>query len=163
MKYKKDQYIWGILRLGLGLIFLWAFFDKVFGLGFVTEVKNSWVNGGSPTAGFLEFATYGPFSTFYQSLAGNVFVDWLFMLGLLLIGIALTFGIGIKIAGWSGALLMFFMWTSALPPEHHPFLDDHIIYAIILIGLTFIKSGHFLGFGRSWSKIKLVRNNRFLE
>lgn len=49
------RYILAGTRLALGWIFLWAFIDKMFGLGMATESKNAWINGGSPTKGFLTF------------------------------------------------------------------------------------------------------------
>jgi len=104
----KERYIWAVLRIGMGWIFLWGFLDKLFGLGFATASEKAWLAGGSPTSGYLNFATSGPFAPLFQSLAGNPVVDWLFMLGLLLLGLALILGIGVKIAGYSGALLMFF-------------------------------------------------------
>ena len=162
MRLKKEQYAWALLRLSLGLIFFWAFIDKLFGLGFATAPDKSWLSGISPTAGFLKVGTHGPFSSFYQSLAGSVFVDMLFMLGLLLIGLSLLLGIGVKVAGYSGALLLFLMWTALLPPEHHPFLDEHIIYGIALVGLTFVKSGHWLGFGKWWGNTTVVKKYPFL-
>src|SRR3989344_8534176 len=102
---------WVALRITLGLILLWAFLDKLWGLGFATAADKSWLLGTSPTAGFLQFAAKGPFAPLYQAMAGSLVVDLLFMLGLLLIGLSLIFGIGIRIAGYSGALLMFLMWT----------------------------------------------------
>lgn len=163
MKLTKVQYVWVLLRLGLGFIFLWAFFDKVFGLGFSTAPDKSWLLGNSPTYGFLAFATKGPFASFYQSLAGNVVVDWLFMLGLLGIGTALILGITTRLAGYAGVLLMLLMWSAVLPPEHNPLLDDHIIYALVLIGLTMVKSGQWFGLGNWWAKIKLVKKYPILE
>ncbi|MBC8500399.1 MAG: hypothetical protein ISS25_03750 [Nanoarchaeota archaeon] len=163
MKYAKKQYVLAFVRIGLGWIFLWAFLDKVFGLGFATEAESAWLAGGSPTAGFLQFGTAGPFASVFQGLAGSAFVEWLFMIGLLLIGLALIFGMGVKIAGYTGALLMLLMWLAVLPPEHNPILDDHIIYGLILIGLTFVKSGHWLGLGKWWSGTELVKKHSFLE
>lgn len=163
MSLKKNQIIWGFLRLGMGLIFLWAFFDKVFGLGFVTAKESAWLAGGSPTLGFLQFGTTGPFAAFYQNIAGNLIVDWIFMIGLLLIGLALILGVGVRIAGYAGALMMLLMWTAVLPPEHHPFLDEHIMYGIVLIGLTFVKSGHWIGFGKWWSRFNITKKYPMLE
>lgn len=160
-KIKRD-YLWALLRLGMGWIFLWAFLDKVFGLGFATVADKSWLLGNSPTYGFLTFATKGPFASFYQSLAGSGIIDWLFMLGLLFIGLALILGIGIKIAGYSGALMLFLMWTAVLPPEHNPFLDEHIIYALLLILLTKVSSSK-LGLGKWWSNTKLVKRFHSLK
>jgi thiosulfate dehydrogenase (quinone) large subunit len=160
---KKEQYVWAFLRIGLGWIFLWAFLDKFFGLGFATVRDKSWLLGNSPTAGFLQFSTKGPLSILYKAIAGNVLVDWLFMLGLLLLGLSLILGIGIRIAGYSGALLMILMWLAVLPPSHNPFIDEHIIYALILIGLTLVNSGRWLGCGEWWSKLSLVKKYKFLE
>ena len=163
-KNKNQQKIWALLRISLGWIFLWAFVDKLFGLGFATASDKSWLAGSSPTAGFLQFGTKGPFASLYQLLMGSTVVDWLFMIGLLLIGLALFTGIGVKIAGYAGASLMILMYTAGfIPPEHNPFLDEHIIYAIILVGLTFTEAGKVFGFGRWWSKTKLVKKHPYLE
>ena len=158
--------VWGLTRLSIGLVFLWAFFDKLFALGFTTGRAEdrtidffgeaAWISGGSPTAGFLNFGTQGPFAEFFQSFAGAGWADWLFMIGLLGIGIGLTFGIGVNLSAWSGALLLMLMWAAALPPEHHPFLDDHVIYSLVLIGLSMVDSGDHLGAGRWWKKTDLV-------
>jgi thiosulfate dehydrogenase (quinone) large subunit len=163
MTLKKIEKIWGLLRIGLGLVFLWAFFDKVFGLGFATAADKSWLLGNSPTAGFLSFATRGPLAGIYQSMVGSAFVDWLFMLGLLLIGVALVLGVGVKLAGYAGALLMLMMWSAALPPKNHPFLDEHIIYGLVLIGLAQVKSGHWWGLGNWWRTTTLVKTYKWLQ
>ena len=126
----RGRYVFALLRIALGLIFLWAFFDKLFGLNFATPSERAWIAGGSPTSGFLANAVHGPLKVFYNSLAGNPVVDWLFMLGLLFIGLSLVLGILTNIACYSGALLMLSMWSSLLPPDNHPFLDEHIIYLL---------------------------------
>ena len=83
----------GVTRLALGWVFLWAFLDKTFGLGYATEGKDAWLDGGSPTFGFLKFGAAGPFKDTYNSIAGDAWADWLFMLGLLGIGLGLLFGV----------------------------------------------------------------------
>src|SRR5437773_1702863 len=72
------RYVFAGVRLALGWIFLWAFLDKVFGLGHETPAKASWLNGGSPTTGFLKFGAQGPFTDFYHSIAGAGWTNWLF-------------------------------------------------------------------------------------
>ncbi|OGH58651.1 MAG: hypothetical protein A2725_03050 [Candidatus Magasanikbacteria bacterium RIFCSPHIGHO2_01_FULL_33_34] len=164
MENFKSQYVWGVLRLLLGWTFLWAFVDKLFGLGFNTVADKSWLDGVSPTFGFLKFGTKGPFASLYQSLAGNPVVDWLFMMGLLLIGLSLILGIGVKVASYSGILLMAMMYTAAsIWPEHNPFLDDHIINAVILLGLALSDSGQYLGLGGWWGQTRLVQKYKFLR
>jgi len=149
----------GILRLCMGWIFLWPFLDKMFGLGFATEPGKGWIDGSSPIYGFLTYGTQGPFAEFFQSLAGNMFVEWVFMIGLLGIGVALMLGIGMRIATWSGVVMLLLMYVAALWPEHNPFIDDHIIYPLVLILLLMLNAGNYLGFGKRWSRSKLV--NKF--
>jgi thiosulfate dehydrogenase [quinone] large subunit len=150
--HKNVQRLLAATRIGLGWIFFWAFIDKLFGLGFATPPENAWLAGGSPTAGFLQFATVGPLAGFYQSIAGHPLVDALFMFGLFGLGIALLLGIGMKIAGVTGPLLMLLMWSAHLPPENNPILDDHIIYGLIMITLSAAEAGETWGLGHWWSK-----------
>jgi thiosulfate dehydrogenase [quinone] large subunit len=159
----RPSVFFGLSRLGLGLIFLWAFFDKLFGLGRATTAGQAWLNGGSPTSGFLLHATTGPLANFYHGLAGNSVVDWLFMLGLLGIGLALTLGVKVKLASYAGVVLMVLLWSSVLPPANHPFLDEHIIYALVLLGIAQTNAGDVIGFGRWWSKTRLVEKYPILR
>lgn len=156
------------LRIGFGLTFLWAFLDKTFALGFGTGYDQqgnldrfgsaAWVNGGSPTEGFLLYGADGPFTDFYHSIAGDAWADWLFMTGLLGIGLALTLGIGMRIAAAAGALLYLLMWSVVLPPENNPVLDDHVLSAITLVVLALTAAGDTWGLGRSWKETTLVRD-----
>ena len=162
--YGAVGYIWGLLRLGMGWTFLWAFFDKLLGLGYATTSEGAWINGGSPTFGFLNFASKGPLAESYQSIAGNAVIDWLFMLGLIAIGLPLMLGVGVKLAGYTGVAMLALMYTAGfILPENNPFLDEHIIYAVIVIGLIVVPSGHWLGLGNFWTGTRLVRKYRFLE
>lgn len=128
---------WLKLRWVMGLIFLWAFVDKLFGLGFATPSERSWLNGGSPTAGFLTNATRGPFEEFFQSLAGVAIVDWLFMLGLLGVGLTLILNRYVTWGALAGIIMMILMWLAVFPPENNPLLDEHIVYALVLAVLAF--------------------------
>jgi len=158
----KKEYILAVLRIMMGFVFFWAFIDKVFGLGFATASDKSWLNGVSPTTGFLQFGTEGIFSPIFQSLAGNSIVDWLFMSGLLLVGVALILGIGVKIAGYSGSLMMFLVYLSLFPPENNPLIDEHIVYIFVLLYFTTIPVGKTFGFGSWWTNMKLVKRMPFL-
>jgi len=123
----------------------------------------AWINGGSPTYGFLNFGTTGPFAEFFQSFAGSAWADWLFMIGLFGIGLALTFGFSVRLGAYFGALLLMLMYVAAMPPEHHPFLDDHVIYAIVLLGLAEVNAGDTFGVGRKWSKTLIVERYPILR
>src|SRR5215211_3236108 len=67
-----------VLRISTGFVFLWAFLDKTFGLGYATPATRAWINGGSPTKGFLSSVDVGPFQGMFHSLAGTTFADWAF-------------------------------------------------------------------------------------
>lgn len=156
-----------LLRIGFGLTFLWAFLDKLLALGFATgrgpegQVDRfgdaAWIHGGSPTEGFLTFGTDGPLAEFYQGIAGAVWADVLFMVGLLGIGVALTLGIGMRLAAASGALLYVLMWSAALPPANHPVLDEHLLGGLTLVVLAAYHAGDTWGLGRRWRRVLLVR------
>jgi thiosulfate dehydrogenase (quinone) large subunit len=155
-----------VLRIAFGLTFLWAFFDKLLALGFATgRAPNgtvdrfgdaAWIHGGSPTKGFLAFGADGPFTDFYHSIAGAAWADWLFMIALLGIGIALTFGVGMRIAGIGGAVLYLLMWSVVLPPANNPVIDEHILGAITLVALALANAGDTWGLGRWWTKTEAV-------
>lgn len=154
----------GVLRLGLGWIFLWAFLDKLFGFGFATPNGQAWVDGVSPTTGFLKFGTAGPLKDFYTTLANRPVVDWLYMVGLAAIGLTLIKGVGLKIAGWAGALMMALFWSAALPPEHNPFLDEHIIYIILLVAMARTPDTFSaFSWGSWWKRQPLVQRFSFLR
>ncbi|MGK5674562.1 hypothetical protein ACSNOB_17200 [Micromonospora sp. URMC 106] len=160
---RATRYVFAGIRIALGWTFLWAFLDKVFGLGHATEAKNAWINGGSPTKGFLTFGAAGPFKGFYQGIAGAAWADVLFMTGLAAIGVALLLGIGMRVAAVAGAVLYVMMWTVVLPPENNPFLDDHLLNAALLAGLALVDAGATLGLGATWAKLPLVQRFPWLR
>ena len=161
------------VRIAFGLTFLWAFFDKLFALGYATGVTETgavdrfgdaaWINDGNPTLGFLKFGADGPFKGFYNEIAGQTWTNLLFMIGLVAIGTALTLGIGMKIATISGAIMYVMMWTVALPPENNPVLDDHILGALTLIALGALHAGNTWGLGRMWSRTDIVKSAPILR
>jgi thiosulfate dehydrogenase [quinone] large subunit len=168
-------YVAAVTRLALGWVFLWAFLDKTFALGFATGVNpdtgaldrfgpDAWIHGGSPTEGFLAFGTEGNwFHDFYASFAGAAWADWLFMLGLLGIGLTLILGIGMRIGAASGVVLLMLMWSAELPLENNPILDEHVIYALVLIMLVLAGAGHIIGLGKRWDRIPLVARHGWLK
>lgn len=161
---KQSSIFFGLVRIGLGWIFLWAFIDKIFGLGFATAAGKAWIDGVSPTFGYLTFATRGPFTDLFQALAGNLIVDLLFMTGLLFVGLTLMLGIMVRLGSLAGALMLFLIFiSSSLLPEHNPLIDDHVIYILILLGFTTLPVGDWLGFGKHWKKLFFVRQNPILQ
>lgn len=146
------------LRIVVGWIFLWAFFDKLLGLGFNTPGERAWINGGSPTRGFLENAD-GAFAGMFQAMAGAApLFDWVFMAGLLGIGVATILGAGVKIAAVSGTLLVFMMYLAQFPlgremAPTNPITTAHWLEAAALITVAATLAGDTFGLGRWWSRI----------
>ena len=84
-------------------------------------------------------------------------VDALFMLGLLGIGLALTFGFGMRIATVAGVTMYVLMWTVVMPPENHPFLDEHVLGALTIAVLGLYHAGDTWGLGNRMAKLSLVQ------
>jgi thiosulfate dehydrogenase (quinone) large subunit len=156
------QMVWALVRLLLGFVFLWAFLDKVLGLGRETPLENSWRSGASPTRGYLSNVD-GPLGGFFNDLTGRPWVDWLFMIGLAGIGVALILGIGMTIAAIAGTIMLGLMYVASLPIASNPFVDDHLIYALVLIGLAASGAGLRYSLAPWWRHTDLVRALPFLR
>jgi thiosulfate dehydrogenase [quinone] large subunit len=162
-----------VVRMATGFVFLWAFLDKTFGLDYATPSARAWINGGSPTKGFLSSVAVGPFEGTFHTWAGTAWADWLFMLGLLGIGLALFLGVALRAAAVSGTLMMLFMWAAEWPLATHtsagapsmstnPIVDYHIVYALVLIAAALLYTGNIWGLGKLWAKLPFVQRNRWL-
>jgi len=143
-----------IFRIVVGWVFLWAFIDKVFGLGYSTAPERAWIRGGTPAQGFMN-NTEGPFAGFFQAISG-VWADWVFMLALLAIGVAVILGAGLKIAAVAGTLLLFLMYLAQFPIGQagagftNPITDSHWIEALALITFAVTRAGDTIGVGKIW-------------
>jgi thiosulfate dehydrogenase [quinone] large subunit len=161
--------VWGLLRIAMGWTFLWAFLDKAFGLGFATGRnpdtgaidffgKAAWIHGGSPTDGALTFALRGPFAGLYSGLIGQTWIEWVYMASMLLIGMALILGIGNRLAALGGIAWMgIFYSATAMWPDNNPFLDEHLVYILVLAGIAYVGAGRYLGLQRQWERLPLVK------
>lgn len=155
------------LRLATGFIFLWAFLDKTFGLGFSTLAANAWIHGGKPSQGFLNSpAVVGPLKPFFAAIASPA-TDVLFMLGMIAIGVAVMLGIGLRISAVTGTVILIFMYLAEWPfginaGSTNPLVDYHIIYALALIVVAALPAGDTFGLGRAWKKLPLVQDHRWL-
>lgn len=172
---KRAQVMWELIRIAVGWTFLWAFVDKLFGLGAATCEKgvndagesvggvmcdDAFLSGGSVTFGILEFATAGSktgdlFSWMASSgpYSQNV-VDWLFMFGIGAIGISLTFGFLVRLGAVACFVMYIFMYLAiAVWPANNLFWDDHLLGALLAVGLIFGNAGATLGLGPWWRKV----------
>lgn len=143
-------------RIVVGWLFLWAFLDKLFGLGFSTPAERAWIEGGTPAQGFMSNAT-GPFGGFFNAISGP-WADWLFMAGLLGIGVAMMVGAGLKLAAWTGTLLVFLMYLATFPlgqpaevTATNPIITSHWIEAALLLAAAYGLAGDTWGLGKWWA------------
>ncbi|QGN35627.1 hypothetical protein GJV80_15185 [Microlunatus sp. Gsoil 973] len=162
--------ILAVLRFATGFIFLWAFLDKTFGLGFSTTSERAWFNGGSPTKGFLGSVDVGPFAGVAHTIAGTWWADWLFMLALLGVGVAVMAGIAMWPAAFAGSLLVLMMWAAEFPLDRvtgtgdpsgstNPIVDYHIIYGLALLTLAATSAGITWGLSRYWNRLPYIRDH----
>ncbi|MGN7862410.1 hypothetical protein ACTJI8_17640 [Microbacterium sp. 22303] len=160
--------VWPVLRIGIAFVFLWTFLDKTFGFGFATgrDPKTgavtpfgpeAWIHGGSPTTGFLQFGTQGPLAPVFASIAGSPIVDWLFMLGMGGVGIALLAGVATRIATVSGIALMLTLRIAVWESPNNPIVDEQIIYALVLVALSITPAARRLSLNARWQQLSLVR------
>lgn len=162
------------LRIALGFTFLWPFLDKLFGLGYSTPGAKAWIHGGSPTNGFLSHVEVGPFQSMFRSFAGAGWADWLFMLALLGVGVALIVGTVLRFAALAGTILMVMMWAAEWPfakftssgiatGSTNPFLDYHLIYALGIVVVAAVGTGSAWGLGKWWSELRFVAARSYLR
>ena len=168
-----------VTRIALGFIFLWAFLDKLIGLGFSTcrtvaddgtftiasMCDKAWINGGHVTEGYLVYGgnPNSPFHDFFVNLGADRWTDWPFMIGLAGVGIALMLGIGTKIGAWAGSAMLLFMYMTQMFPSTNPILDSHILYTLAIIAIVLVElSRQSVGLGSWWRKLPIVKKNPWL-
>lgn len=161
------------LRLAIGFEFLWAFLDKVFGFGWRTPSGKAWIHGGSPTTGFLSGVEVGPLQGTFHSLAGVTAVDWVFMLGLLGVGVALILGVALRPAAISGGLMLAMMYVATWPfaklgasgptGSTNPIIDAHIVSFMALVVIGAFAALSVGAISRRWSTLAIVRSHSWLR
>jgi len=164
----RGRHALAVLRIATGFIFLWAFLDKTFGLGFSTPAERAWINGGTPSQGFLgSESVRGPLQPFFAGIASPA-TDVLFMLGMLGIGLAVVLGIGLRVSAIAGSIIMVLMYLAEWPfaagtGSTNPAVDYHIIYALALIAVAATAAGETWGLGTIWKNLPIVRTQAWLR
>ncbi len=145
-----------LLRIGVGIIFLWAGLDKLLGSG----------PKGFSAAGFLSHATGGtlgwPFVTgtpaegtifnpthdFWVSLSQNAtamtVVNFLVVAGELGIGIALVLGLFTRFAAIMGTLMMLLFFVAAWEFSNG-IVNQHLTYALVCAAIAGLGAGNYYG------------------
>lgn len=151
-----------ILRIALGVGFLYAGLEKILGLG-----------GGGPfnAAGFLAHATGGslpgsatgvivnPTHGFWVALAGNTalmpLVNFLVQFGELAIGVALVLGIATRFSGIMGALLTTILFIASWSFSTGV-VNEQFLYAVLSGYLAVVGAGAVWGLDGVLSRTQLL-------
>lgn len=162
---EKEEY--GMITLGVGRIalsftFIWAFFDKLLGLGFPSTPEVAIVNGGSPTQYYLSELAQGFMKDVWAVLAGNSIVDFLLMAGLLLVGIGMLAGVASKLSTVGFCLMMVLMYLLVVPPVDNPLLSHHVIYLIFALAIYWLGGYQKLSLHDRWVELPIVKDHPFL-
>ena len=123
------------LRVGIGVLYLWAGLEKL-----VAEYAGA---GWSATV-YLLNASYGPFAGFMANFANNMAVDLLVMWGLTFIGVAMILGAATRWAALAGVAITLLFFMTELPPPHG-WVSDRIIYILAFNLLAVARAGTFFG------------------
>jgi thiosulfate dehydrogenase [quinone] large subunit len=138
-----------LLRVGTGFLMFYAGLTKI-------------MNPEWSAVGYLENAKTFPefFQWFLQPgilPITNLINEW----GLTLLGASLILGVGVRLSSALGALLMLLYYFPVLDfPNIAPYyyiIDDHIIYALVLILLSVMRAGHVWGLDSLLKRNKLAR------
>ena len=161
-KRELGEYSLSALRILIGWIMLWPFFDKLLGLGFETPSGGALIDGVSPSS-YVLYVTDGIFKGLYEALAGNGIADALMMLGLLVLGVTLILGIASKLTTVATSLFMFIMYTLHVPPQDNPIIDYHILLIVALVAIYGLGGYERLSVYDRWKNSALVKRFPILE
>ena len=139
-----------ILRVSMGWLMFYAGITKI-------------LNPAWSAAGYLGNAK--TFAAFYQWFlqpsilpATNFINEW----GLTLLGISLILGIGVRFSSVLGAAMMLLYYFPVLSFPHigqnSYIVDDHIIYALVLIYFAAMRAGRIWGLENWCANLPVCRN-----
>jgi uncharacterized membrane protein YphA (DoxX/SURF4 family) len=152
-----SRYGAAILRVVVGVIFVWAGVGKMFNDG----APGVWTAKGfllGATKGSLGWPfvsgpadpakVYNPTHDFWVSLANNdtamTIVNNLVVAGEVCIGVALVLGIVTRFAGVMGALMMAFFFLAGWGFSNG-IVEEHATYAVVLLAIAGMGAGNYFG------------------
>ena len=135
-----------ITRVAMGWLFLYAGLTKVF-------------NPNWSAAGYLGNAkTFPEFYNWFLRPEILPFTNFMNEWGLTLLGVSLILGVLVKYSGYPGALLMLLYYFPVLDfPKigaNSYLVDEHIIYALVLVLLSVYRAGGYWGVDGFWKSRK---------
>jgi len=133
--YGRPKFLLFLLRVSMGWIFFYSGLSKI-------------LSGNWTAKAYLENAqTFSNLYAWFASPANIGWVDFVNQWGQLLIGAALILGVFVRSASFGGILLMILYYFPVLDfpavGEHAFLVDEHVIYALVLMLLIRFKAGSF--------------------
>lgn len=150
-KMSNGQKFWlFVLRVSMGWVMFYAGITKV-------------LNPAWSAAGYLGAAK--TFPAFYAWFLRpdilpftNFFNEW----GLTLLGVSLILGIGVRFGSVLGAALMLLYYFPVLTfpyiGQNSYIVDDHIIYALVLLYFAAVRAGRYWGLENWCANLPICRN-----
>ena len=161
-KREIGEYALAAFRIAVGYMMLWGFLDKLFGLGFETPAGEGMIDGGSPSSAVI-YVTDGLFKDLFTSLAGNAFIDFLMMAGMLILGITLVLGIASKLTTIGMNAFLIVMYCLHVPPLDNPILDYHITWIIAMVAVYYLGGFDRISLNPRWKELGIVKKFTILE
>ena len=141
-----DKKVLAALRIALGWLFFYAGITKV--------IAPAW-----SAKGYLLGAK--TFTGFYAWLASDgvlPVIDFLNKWGLTLLGAALILGLFVRLASLLGAGMMVLYWLPGLSfpyVEHGYLVDEHIVYALVLLYFAVKRVGRWYGLENACARLPI--------
>ena len=160
MHVVKGSYQLGIavLRIGVGVIFLWAGLEKVFAAepfsaaGFLQFGTGGSLGWPFVTGEIAEGTIFNPTHNFWVGLAANEtwmsVINFLVPYGQMGIGIGLILGLLTRFSAAMGTLMMLFFFVAAWDFEFGV-VNQHLTYALVTAFIGLIGAGNYYGLDRS--------------
>jgi len=142
-----------LLRLAMGWLMFYAGITKV--------LDPEWTAAGY---GMSAKTFHGLYEFLVSS--GNIgWIDFINQWGLTLLGISLILGIGVRLSSILGAVLMMFYYFPVLEfpyiGTHSYIVEEHIIYALVLILFAATRAGRYFGLEEWFGKTFLKKFPKF--
>lgn len=153
------QFAVAVVRIAVGVIFLWAGLEKAIGAGLGTWNADGFLQFGTGGSlgwpfmtGEVDPATvFNPTHDFWVGLVGtgaSSFIAYLVPLGQIGIGLSLILGLFTRFGAAMGALMMLFFFVAAWDFQYG-IVNQHLTYAFVTFLLGYLGSGNFYGLDAS--------------
>jgi thiosulfate dehydrogenase [quinone] large subunit len=156
---RKHQIGVALLRIVVGIIFVWAGLEKAIGTGLGTWSAAGFLEFGScgtlgwpfVTGEIAEGTCFNPTQDFWVGLAGNdaamTFIGYLVPLGQIGIGVSLVLGLFTRFGAAMGALMMLFFFFAAWDFAYG-IVNQHLTYMVVCIAIAGLSAGNYFGLDR---------------